>query len=173
MTLRSHFHALALASATLLAALPALAEWQNHQGVGMKFHVPDRWVTTTGNDVVVSHPPANDANPALALEFVAVDGGAREAKQVELAMINKLKEKFSDVKVTDQPKPIKQHGLDGVIFMGTAVSKEGKEIRWASAGLNSPDSKKKGIIVMAVGTPAAFKSHSTQVTTTLNSIQPM
>lgn len=171
MNLRTFLTAAALSTATAFVALPAMAEWQTHRGVGMKFHVPNRWETTAQNDVVVSHPPASDRNAAVAIEFVAIDGGAREAKQVEQAMMARLGQKFTEVKVIEKPKPVRQHGLDGVIFTGSAVSKEGKEIRWASAGLNSPDSKRKGIIVMAVGTPAAFKAHATEVKTTLNSIQ--
>ena len=170
--LRMHLSAIALGAATLLASLPASAGWQVHQGVGMKFHVPDNWQTTTQNDVVVSHPPPNDRNAAVALEFVAIDDGAREARQVEQAMMAKLAQKFTNVKVTDRPKPVHQNGLDGMMFMGSAVDRQGKVIRWASAGLNSPRTDQKGIIVMAVGTPAAFRAHSARVTHSLNSIAP-
>ena len=173
MNTRSRLSRFRFAAAIMLAttafSLPALAEWEVFKSANVKFHVPDSWRTTASGDVVVTKPPAADKEPEVFIEFIAIDEGTSEAKKVEAHLMKVLNKKFDNVKVKGKGKKIKQHGHPGFVFGGTAKDKDGNEIHWMSAILET--GKETGVAVLAAGTPKAIKAHRVAVMKTLDSIQ--
>ena len=168
--IKKRFLGMSLAVAMLAITLPAFAGWEIHKGANVKFHVPDTWDMNIDGPVLITSPPKTHKHPRAAVEFVAITHGTKEVERVERNLMAQLEAKFTEVKITRKAKKVKQHGIDGVVFGGTAKAKDGEEVDWASAILGT--GPETGIAVLVFGTPAALKAHKGALDKTLNSIQP-
>ncbi len=139
--------------------------WETHKSSNIKFEVPNAWVTTTNGDVLLTKPAAG----GLAIEFVGIGFGAKEASATEALINGSIRKTMPDFHNTEAPKPVAQNGLSGTLTKGEGT-KNG--VRVEVIGVVLGDGKGHGIFSLAFAGPGQIAANRTQVIEVFNSIRP-
>lgn len=151
-------------------AQPARAgyKWEVHKEANIKFEVPTVWTTTTEGDNVLLTKPKDGG---IAIEFVAISHGEKEAKQAEKAIEGAILKRIPDAHTTEPAKPVAQHGLTGTLIKGEGTDKKTKQpIEFFAVFLG--DGKGRGLLSVGFAGKGQIAKHRTQVIEIFDSIRP-
>jgi hypothetical protein len=157
---------LGFALASTLFALPASAKWLEHAKTHVKIEIPDdNWKADKQGDML---RVAHEKDPVFVI-MDAVSGGPEDAQGTEREVATALKRTLTDIKLTEKGKPVSNgQGLVGYEYMGEGKNKNGVAIQFLAVTLGQPKTS-RGVVLLAMGTPAAFRQHQTTLRRMLNS----
>ncbi|MFT3774498.1 MAG: hypothetical protein QM820_54770 [Minicystis sp.] len=144
-------------------------KWEVHKQANVKFEIPTAWTTTTDSDDVLVTKPKDGG---LAIEFVAIAHGEKEAKQAEKAIEAEILKRIPDAHTTEPAKPVAQNGLTGALIKGEGHKKGSKEaIEFFAVFLG--DGKGHGLLSVGFAGKGQIAKHRDQVVEIFNSIRPV
>lgn len=143
-------------------------KWEVHKQANIKFELPKAWDTTAENDDVLVTKPKDGG---LAIEFVAIAHGEKEAKEAEKAIEAAILKRIPDAHTTEAPKPVAQHGLTGTVIKGEGHDKKTKQpIEFFAVFLG--DGKGRGLLSVGFAGKGQIAKHRAQVIEIFDSIRP-
>jgi hypothetical protein len=136
--------------------------WEVSTAAGVKFEVPNEWVTEAQGEVLLVRTPT----PGVGIEFVAVTSKLAAEKD-EKALMKELVKTLKNAKMKGGVKDVEQHGLKGFVASGTG-QKKGETIDWFTAALGDA---KGGVLAVGFWAPKTSDKYKEEMKHVLDSIQ--
>jgi len=147
-----------------LAASPAWARTECNQEARVCFDVPDDWVTTAQNGMIMVRP----ANGGVALEIRGVTEAA-QLEQDRRLFERELASRCHALEWDTEPTAVQQHGMSGVVRRGHGAYENGEEMRFFMVALAHTTG---GIAALGVLTRRNLQANWPVLEAILNSIRP-
>jgi hypothetical protein len=143
-------------------------KWEVHKQANIKFEIPTAWDTSSeGDDVLVTKPKGG----GLAIEFVAIAHGEKEAKQAEKSIEAAILKRIPDAHTTEPAKPVSQNGLTGSVIKGEGTDKKTKApIEFFAVFLG--DGKGHGLLSVGFAGKGKIAQYRPQIVEIFDSIRP-